>query len=99
MPLDIKSSDMEKIVTSKDDVIAFLNVYVLDAVKTARAQLKPATFSAGHEQRGNRGWHVPPPDGYSLRDRPVEMRTLCRFDDTCPEFNEVLLNPITDSRR
>jgi hypothetical protein len=44
MPPDIKSSDMEKIVTSKDDVIAFLNVYVLDAVKTARAQLKPGDF-------------------------------------------------------
>jgi len=40
MPPDIKSSDMEKTVTSKADVIAFLK-RSLDAVKTARAQLKP----------------------------------------------------------
>src|SRR6267378_5689433 len=40
MPPDIKSSDMEKTVTSKPDVIAFLK-RSLDAVKTARAQLKP----------------------------------------------------------
>jgi hypothetical protein len=43
MPPDIKSSDMEKIVTSKDDVIAHLK-RVLDAVETARAQLKPGDF-------------------------------------------------------
>jgi len=40
MPSDIKSEDMEKTVTSKADVIAFLK-RSLDAVKTARAQLKP----------------------------------------------------------
>src|SRR6202020_3467018 len=40
MPSDIKSNDMEKTVTSKADVIAFLK-RSLDAVKTARAQLKP----------------------------------------------------------
>jgi uncharacterized damage-inducible protein DinB len=40
MPADIKSSDMEKTITSKADVIAFLQ-RSLDAVKTARAQLKP----------------------------------------------------------
>jgi uncharacterized damage-inducible protein DinB len=40
MPPDVKSSDMEKTVTSKADVIAFLK-RSLDAVKTARAQLKP----------------------------------------------------------
>ena len=40
MPPDIKSEDMEKTVTSKADVIAFLT-RSLDAVKTARAQLKP----------------------------------------------------------
>lgn len=40
MPPDIKSVDMEKTVTSKADVIAFLQ-RSLDAVKTARAQLKP----------------------------------------------------------
>ena len=40
MPPDIKSADMEKTVTSKADVIAFLQ-RSLDAVKTARAQLKP----------------------------------------------------------
>ena len=40
MPPDIKSNDMEKTVTSKADVIAFLK-RSLDAVKTARAQLKP----------------------------------------------------------
>ncbi|MCU1247486.1 MAG: DinB family protein [Edaphobacter sp.] len=40
MPPDIKSTDMEKTVTSKADVIAFLK-RSLDAVKTARAQLKP----------------------------------------------------------
>ena len=36
MPSDIKSNDMEKTVTSKTDVIAFLK-RSLDAVKTARA--------------------------------------------------------------
>ena len=40
MPPDIRSNDMEKTVTSKADVIAFLK-RSLDAVKTARAQLKP----------------------------------------------------------
>jgi uncharacterized damage-inducible protein DinB len=40
MPPDIKSEDMEKTMTSKADVIAFLK-RSLDAVKTARAQLKP----------------------------------------------------------
>jgi uncharacterized damage-inducible protein DinB len=40
MPPDIKSNDMEKTVTSKADVIAFLK-RSLDAVKMARAQLKP----------------------------------------------------------
>jgi uncharacterized damage-inducible protein DinB len=40
MPPDIKSDNMEKTVTSKADFIAFLK-RSLDAVKTARAQLKP----------------------------------------------------------
>jgi hypothetical protein len=40
MPPDIKSNDMGKTVTSKADVIAFLK-RSLDAVKTARAQVKP----------------------------------------------------------
>jgi uncharacterized damage-inducible protein DinB len=40
MPTDINSTDMEKTVTSKADVITFLK-HSLDAVKTARAQLKP----------------------------------------------------------
>jgi len=40
MPPDIKSDEIEKTVTSKADVIAFLK-RSLDAVKTARAQLKP----------------------------------------------------------
>ena len=40
MPADIQSADIEKTVTSKADVIAFLK-RSLDAVKTARAQLKP----------------------------------------------------------
>jgi uncharacterized damage-inducible protein DinB len=40
MPPEIKSDDMERTVTSKADVIAFLK-RSLDAVKTARAQLKP----------------------------------------------------------
>ena len=35
MPTDINSTDMEKTVTSKADVIAFLK-HSLDAVKTAR---------------------------------------------------------------
>ena len=41
MPADIKSNDMEKRVTSKAEVIGYLK-RSLDAVKTARAQLKPA---------------------------------------------------------
>jgi uncharacterized damage-inducible protein DinB len=40
MPADIQSADIEKTVTSKPEVIAFLK-RSLDAVKTARAQLKP----------------------------------------------------------
>jgi uncharacterized damage-inducible protein DinB len=40
MPPDIKSDDMEKTVTSKPEVIAFLKRSLI-AVKTARAQLKP----------------------------------------------------------
>jgi uncharacterized damage-inducible protein DinB len=40
MPPDIRSNDMEKTVTSKADVIAFLK-RSLEAVKMARAQLKP----------------------------------------------------------
>jgi uncharacterized damage-inducible protein DinB len=40
MPPDIKSDDIEKTVTSKTEVIRFLT-RSLDAVKTARAQLKP----------------------------------------------------------
>src|SRR5271156_706222 len=40
MPPDIKCEDMEKTVTAKADVIAFLK-RSLDAVKAARAQLKP----------------------------------------------------------
>ncbi|MBB5342993.1 DinB family protein [Tunturibacter empetritectus] len=40
MPSDIKSDEMEKTVTSKADVIAFLK-RSLEAVKAARAQLKP----------------------------------------------------------
>jgi len=40
MPSDAESDSLEKTVTSKADVIAFLK-RSLDAVKTARAQLKP----------------------------------------------------------
>ena len=40
MPADIQSADIEKTVTSKPEVITFLK-RSLDAVKTARAQLKP----------------------------------------------------------
>ena len=40
MPPDMKSDDMEKTVTSKAEVIAFLKRSLL-AVKAARAQLKP----------------------------------------------------------
>src|SRR3954452_25431259 len=40
MPAEIKSNDMEKTVTAKADVIDWLK-RSLDAVKTARAQLKP----------------------------------------------------------
>jgi uncharacterized damage-inducible protein DinB len=40
MPTEIKSNDMEKTVTAKSEVIDWLK-RSLDAVKTARAQLKP----------------------------------------------------------
>ena len=40
LPADMKSDDMERTVTSKTDVIAFLK-RSLDAVKTAHAQLRP----------------------------------------------------------
>jgi len=43
IPADLKSEDMEKTVTAKADVISWLK-RSLDAVKTARAGLKPADF-------------------------------------------------------
>ncbi|WP_433963858.1 DinB family protein [Tunturiibacter gelidiferens] len=53
MPADIKSQEMEKTVTSKADVIAFLK-RSLDAVKTARAQLKPGSFSGRSRLKAKR---------------------------------------------
>jgi uncharacterized damage-inducible protein DinB len=51
MPSDIKSDDMEKTVTSKPEVIQFLK-RSLDAVKTARAQLKPGDLQRKVEIEG-----------------------------------------------
>src|SRR6476660_4723751 len=43
LPADMKSTDLEKTVTAKADVIDWLR-RSLDAVKTARASLKPGDF-------------------------------------------------------
>ena len=51
MPPDIKSEDMEKTVTSKAEVISFLR-RSLDAVKTARAQLRPGDLQRKVEIQG-----------------------------------------------
>jgi uncharacterized damage-inducible protein DinB len=51
MPPDIKSNDMEKTVTSKAEVIQFLE-RSLDAVKRARAQLKPVDLQRKVEIEG-----------------------------------------------
>jgi uncharacterized damage-inducible protein DinB len=62
MPADIKSEAMEKEVTAKADVIDWLK-RSLDAVKTARASLKPGDLERGVKIFG-RDAHV---DGMYLR--------------------------------
>jgi uncharacterized damage-inducible protein DinB len=62
MPPDIKSDDMEKTVTSKAEVIHFLE-RSLDAVKRARAQLKPGDLQRQVEIEGK----TVPVDGMYLR--------------------------------
>jgi uncharacterized damage-inducible protein DinB len=62
MPPDIKSDDMEKKVTSKAEVIQFLK-RSLDAVKTARAQLKPGDLQRQVKIEGK----TVPVDGMYLR--------------------------------
>lgn len=51
MPADIQSRDMEKTITSKPEVIRWLK-RSLDAVKTARAQLKPGDLQRKVEIEG-----------------------------------------------
>lgn len=51
MPADIKSENMERTVTSKAEVIAMLK-RSLDAVKTARAQLRPGDLERKVEIEG-----------------------------------------------
>lgn len=51
IPADLKSADMEKTVTKKADVIEWLK-RSLDAVKTARAHLKPGDLERKVEIRG-----------------------------------------------
>ena len=56
-----EADGLEKTVTEKADVIDWLK-RSLDAVKTARAQLKPGDLGAQGEDRGqnsDRRWHVP----------------------------------------
>jgi hypothetical protein len=55
MPADIKSPDMERAVTAKADVIEWLK-RSLDAVKKARASLKPKGQGGGSGCDGS--WHV-----------------------------------------
>ena len=62
MPSDLTSDDLEKTVTAKADVIHWLK-RSLDAVKTARAQLKPADLQRKVEIEGK---HVTV-DGMYLR--------------------------------
>ncbi len=62
MPPDITSSDMERTVISKAEVIRFLE-RSLNAVKTARAQLKPGVLQRKVEIEGK----TVPVDGMYLR--------------------------------
>jgi uncharacterized damage-inducible protein DinB len=62
MPPDIKSNDMEKTVTSKAEVIGYLK-RSLEAVKTARAQLKPGDLQRQVQIEGK----TVPVDGMYLR--------------------------------
>jgi len=50
MPPELEPDDVEKTITSKAEVIQWLK-RSLDAVKTARAELKPGTFSVRYESR------------------------------------------------
>ena len=51
MPADLKSEDMEKTVTAKAEVISWLK-RSLDAVKSARAELKPSDLQRGVKVNG-----------------------------------------------
>jgi uncharacterized damage-inducible protein DinB len=62
LPADLKSADMEKTVTKKADVIEWLK-RSLDAVKTARAHLKPGDL----ERKVNIHGKTVPVDGMYLR--------------------------------
>jgi uncharacterized damage-inducible protein DinB len=62
MPPDVQSQDMEKTVTSKAEVIGYLK-RSLDAVKTARAQLKPGDLQRQVQIMGK----TVPVDGMYLR--------------------------------
>src|ERR1700731_3391672 len=62
LPPDINSSDMEKTVTSKAEVIGYVK-RSLDAVKTARAQLKPGDLQRKVQIMGK----TVPVDGMYLR--------------------------------
>src|ERR1700724_2090042 len=62
LPSDINSSEMEKTVTSKAEVIGYLK-RSLDAVKTARAQLKPGDLQRKVQIMGK----TVPVDGMYLR--------------------------------
>jgi uncharacterized damage-inducible protein DinB len=62
LPADLKSADMEKTVTKKADVIEWLK-RSLDAVKTARAHLKPGDLERKVKIHGK----TVPVDGMYLR--------------------------------
>jgi uncharacterized damage-inducible protein DinB len=62
LPADLKSADLEKTVTKKADVIQWLK-RSLDAVKTARAQLKPGDLERKVKIHGK----TVPVDGMYLR--------------------------------
>jgi uncharacterized damage-inducible protein DinB len=89
LPADMKSSDMEKTVTAKPDVIDWLK-RSLDAVNAARASLKPGEFQRKVKIYG-RDANV---DGMYLRiivhanEHMGQLVAYCRMNGIVPPWSE-----------
>ncbi len=89
MPADIASADLEKTVTAKPEVIEYLK-RSLDAVRTARAQLKPGDLARMVEIHGK---HVTV-DGMYLRiivhanEHLGQLVAYARFNHIVPPWSE-----------